>query len=402
MIASDIAVPPQARHASSWLQVLSHLSPQYGGIATSVPSLARATEAQGGVDCPIVGFCAPEELDHVDPRERRKLKVFAPDRARWIADLRLRDQLKKTIQASAGIHIHGIWEMHCVTSAGIARSCKRPYLISAHGMLEPWALRQKRLKKALYAALIEHRVLRRATCLRALTTDEAQDYRRVGLSNPIAVVPSGIEVPMRVDPKAFFENYPHLFGKQIVLFMGRLHYKKGLHLLLRAWAKSARHTDAHLVIAGPDSDGTLATLAEMQHNLNLRDSVTFAGMVAGDRKWSMMSAASLFVLPSYSEGFSIAVLEALGMGLPVMVTPGCHISQVVAKGCGWVIQPEVEPLRRALEEFFELSPDEIAQAGRRGRDFVQRNYHWPVVGKQMTQVYDWLEGGSRPQGVEIV
>ena len=402
MTSPAVAVPSPVRHPSCWLQVLSHLSPRYGGIATSVPPLARATEAQGLLDCPIVGFCAPDELDHLDVRERPAIKVFAPDRRRWITDIGLRKELRKRIQASAGVHIHGIWEIHCVTSAGLARRCTRPYLISAHGMLEPWALRQKRLKKALYAALIESRVLQRATCLRALTRDESKDYRRVGLTNPIAIVPNGIDVPEGSDPQPFLDKFQQLAEKRIVAFLGRLHYKKGLHLLLPAWAKAHRPADAHLVIAGPDSDGTLETLTRQRDELNLQDSVTFTGMVEGQLKWSLLASASLFVLPSYSEGFSVAVLEALGMGIPVVVTVGCHVPEIAARGCGWVIPSSSESLRRALEQFFELSPAEAAQAGHHGKDLVEAQFRWPVIGRQMAEVYNWLEGGSRPQGVEIV
>lgn len=402
MTSVAAAVRTPQHQLSCWLQVMSHLSPRFGGIAASVPPLARATKEQGTVDCPIVGFCIPEEIDDIKPEEQNSVKTFAPERRQWITDLGLRRDLKQRIQAASGIHIHGIWETHCATSAGIARRCAKPYIISAHGMLEPWALRQKRLKKALYAALFESRVLQGASCLRALTRDESQDYRRVGLRNPIAIVPSGIEVPHNADPEKFRDRFPELAGKRIVAFLGRLHYKKGLHLLLRAWAKAERSKDAHLVIAGPDSEGTLAALTQQRDESNLRDSVTFTGMMEGDLKWSFLAAASLFALPSYSEGFSVAVLEALGMGLPVVVTEGCHIPEIATQGCGWVVPTGAEPLRRALQEFFELSPQEARQAGDCGRDLIEARYRWPIVGKQMADVYDWLEGGNKPQGVEIV
>ncbi len=168
----------------------------------------------------MVAFCEREELEEIDPEQRRAVKVVSSDRARWMVDGRQRNDLKTMIQAAAGVHIHGIWETHCMTTAGIARNCKRPYVISAHGMLDPWALSHKRIKKALYAALIETRVLQGAGCLRALTVDEAQDYRRIGLTNPIAIVPSGVETPLGVSPNLFLESYPQLAGKRILLFMG--------------------------------------------------------------------------------------------------------------------------------------------------------------------------------------
>jgi glycosyltransferase involved in cell wall biosynthesis len=368
----------------------------------SVPSLARATEAQGLQECPIASFCDVREIDQIPVDQRFEVEAFSPNRMRWMVDHSLRQRLKRTIRASSGVHIHGIWEAHCVMTAWASRSCKRPYVVSVHGMLEEWALRHKRIKKALYAALVETRVLHGAACLRALTADEVDDYRRLGLTNPIAIVPSGVEVPPCVKADLFWERYPHLAGKRIVLFLGRLHQKKGLHLLLKAWSQIAQRTDRdHLVTAGPDSDNMRASLESMVNELDLRSSVTFAGMMSGESKWAALAAATLFVLPSFSEGFSVAVLEALAMGLPSIVTLPCHIPEVAAHNCGWVVQPAVEPIQDALEKFLRLSSFEAISMGKRGRELASQRFHWSVVGKQMAEVYDWLNGGPKPSTVEI-
>jgi len=330
------------------------------------------------------------------------MQVFPPGRLRWLVDPSLQRRLKDVVREADGVHIHGLWETHCMTAAGVAQSCKRPYLISAHGMLESWALRRKRVKKALYAALVEIRVMRRSACLRALSLDEVDDYRRLGLANPIAIVPGGVDVPEDSNPDLFWNTYPHLAGKRIVLFMGRIDQKKGLNLLLAAWALIAeRNYDVHLMIAGPDC-GTLASLEQMTDDLKLRSSVTFAGMVSGEVKWSMLAAAGLFVLPSYSEGFSIAVLEALAMSKPVIVTTPCHIPEVAIHNCGWVISPALAPLEQALTGFLALSAAEAKEIGRHGRDLALTRFHSSVVAKQMDQVYDWLQGGAKPSAVEIV
>jgi glycosyltransferase involved in cell wall biosynthesis len=155
------------------------------------------------------------------------------------------------------------------------------------------------------------------------------------------------------------------------------------------------------MIAGPDC-GMLSSLEQMTDELRLRESVTFAGMVTGEQKWSMLAAASLFVLPSYSEGFSIAVLEALAMAIPVIVTKPCHIPEVAMHKCGWVIQPQLEKLEQALGEFLALSGAEAEEFGRRGRDLAQARFHSAVVARQLDQVYEWLQGGAVPSSVEIV
>jgi glycosyltransferase involved in cell wall biosynthesis len=385
---------------ADWLQVLSHLSPRYGGIAASVPGVAKATEAASRYACPIVGFCQTEELQELPEEQRAGITTFPPQRLRWIVDTGLQRRLRDAICAAAGVHIHGIWETHCMMAAHAARAGKRPYVISAHGMLEQWALRNKRVKKALYAALVEIRAMKGAACLRALSADEVDDYRRLGLTNPIALVPGAID-PMRSNPDLLFTAYPHLKDKRIVLFLGRLHPKKGLHLLVRAWGCAVRSEDLHLVIAGPDSEGTQARLQLLADELKLRSSITFTGMLSGEQKWSALAAASLFVLPSYSEGFSVAVLEALATGIPVVVTTSCHIPEVAVQGAGWVVKPALGPLRKALEEFLSLSRHEAAAMGKNGVELILTRFHSAVVGKQMAQVYDWLQGGTRPSAVEI-
>jgi glycosyltransferase involved in cell wall biosynthesis len=259
------------------------------------------------------------------------------------------------------------------------------------------------LKKALYAALVEIRRMQRAACLRALSLDEVDDYRRLGLTNPIAIIPNGTDAQPGATPGLFLDAYPQLTGKRTILFLGRLHQKKGLQLLLQAWARvSSKADDVQLVIAGPDSENMRASLEKVTDELKLRSSVTFTGMLTGEQKWSAFAAASLFVLPSYSEGFSIAILEALAMGLPVIVTTPCHIPEVAIHDCGWVIQPAVGPLEQALADFFSLSREEADLIGKRGRDLVRTRFHSSVVANEMAQVYDWLQGGSKPTTVEIV
>lgn len=383
------------------MQVLSHLSARYGGIASSVPGFARATESESRYACPIIGFCDREELDGIPEEQRAGINIFPPQRLRWMMDVRLQRRLSEAVLGVDGVHIHGIWETHCMMAARTARARKRPYIISAHGMLEQWALQNKRLKKALYAALVELRAMKSAACLRALSMDEVEDYRRLGLTNPIAVIPGAVSAPPDVSPGLFRSRCRWLDGKRIVLFLGRIHPKKGLHLLLKAWARVVPAEDAHLVIAGPDSEGTRARLERLAEDLKIQHSVTFTGMLNGESKWSALAAASLFVLPSYSEGFSIAVLEALAAGIPVLVTTSCHIPEVAEHGCGWVSKPTLASLEQALREFFETSTRKAAELSRNSRELARRRFHLSIVGSQMAQVYDWLQTGRRPAAVEI-
>lgn len=394
-------IVPSLKSSNSWIQVVSHLNPIYGGIAASMRSFCAATE-QRGISSPLVGFCAPSEIEQTQNASPSTMCLPA-GRIRWMVDTRLRRELMHLIRRTEGVHIHGIWEAHCAITSSMAQSNRKPYIISAHGMLERWALQHKRIKKALYATMVEVNNLRRATCLRALTTDEAHDYRRIGLSTPLAIVPGAVELPNSVDRELFQNAFPNLTNKRIVIFLGRLHPKKGLDLLIRAWANTGDSIrDAHLVLAGPDSDGMRLTLERMALDLGVSRSVTFSGMMNAPMKWSALENASLFVLPSFSEGFSVAVLEAMAAGLPVVVTDACHFPEIAQKDCGWVIEPSQKALEAVLFDYFQCRIGEGEAMGSRGRKLVESKFTWSVVGDQMARVYEWANGGRRPDNLETI
>lgn len=394
---STAVQPPSITRRSSWIQIGSHIDALYGGVTASVPRLSAATEASGAFHSPIVGFCHPDEIP-VDPSAN--VSRFPRGRLRWMTDSNLRSQLRTLIAASDGLHIHGIWEEHCATAAAMASSIGKPYIVSAHGMLETWAMQSKGLKKALYSLLIEKRNLSRASCLRALTRNEVDDYRRFGMRNPIAVIPNGVE-PQISSPGLFFDKHPSLSGSRVVLFMSRLIHKKGLDLLCRAWAAiSPSFKNVHLVIAGPD-DGARTGVERLVDELGIRPSVTFAGMLSGPLKWSALAAAEVFVLPSRSEGFSIAALEAIAAGVPVILTRQCNFPEAASAECGWVIEPDVKQLQGALEDCLRTTAIEKTRMGERGRTLAANRYSWPAIGSQMGEVYKWVLGGPEPASVEI-
>lgn len=301
------------------------------------------------------------------------------------------------------IHIHGLWEGHCALSGYWARRFSKAYVVSPHGMLEPWALRNKWWKKRPYWLLVERGNLRRAACLRALTHAEAEDFHRLRLEAPVVVVPNGVEVPADISPTAFYEQYPVLRHRRLILYLGRLHYKKGLDLLCCAWARVCRDVpEAHLVLAGPDFERTRAELEALVGRLGIGERVTFTGMLSGSLKWGALAAAEVFVLPSRSEGLPVAVLEAMGAGKPVIVTRQCNLPEVGQAGCGWMIEPEGGQLEAALTELLRADGSQARAMGAKGKQLVESRYNWRHVGRQMANVYDWVLGGPRPSEVDIV
>ena len=222
------------------------------------------------------------------------------------------------------------------------------------------------------------------------------------LLNGIDLCPSQASIPTTEASR--FQRFPNLRNRTIVLFLGRLHPKKGLSLLCDSWSKvCGGYPEAHLVIAGPDSDAQQQSLETLVAERGIESRVTFAGMLRGEEKWAALGAASFFTLPSYSEGFSISVLEALAAGTPVILSRQCYFPEVDLYQCGLTIEPEPLALQAALRECLELSPADRFLWGARAKQLVQDRFTWPIVGAQSAAVLDWiLGGGPAPSCVEIL
>ena len=331
-----------------------------------------------------------------------QLSEWPLSRAAWIRNQSLIARFNTVVRQMDGLHIHGLWEQASLIAIRAARAKKMPYVLSAHGMLEPWALNNKRFKKQIYSFLIERANVQGASCLHALTNAEADDYRRYGATGPIAVIPNGVEIPANLSSDHFFIRYPQLKGKRIVLFLGRIHFKKGLDILVQAWQQIAsRYPDAHLVLAGPDFENTQSSLVRMMNQGGLGNSITFTGMLDAEAKWSAFAAAECFVLPSYSEGLSVSTLEAMGAGLPVILSEHCHLPQIADIEAGIIIRAQIKPLQQALEELLNNSPSTNRAVGEHGRRHVATYYNWQTIASQMSELYSWLAGGDRPASLHL-
>jgi poly(glycerol-phosphate) alpha-glucosyltransferase len=271
-------------------------------------------------------------------------------------------------------------------------------------MLDPWALRLSRLKKALAALLFEGKHLRRAGCLHALTEAEARACRAYGLRNPIAVIPNGIDLPSPCAEGV--APWPQEAGR-VLLFLGRIHPKKGLANLLSAWARLRQDRlpaagDWTLAIAGWDQNGHEAELREQQRELDLGASVMFVGPLYGAAKAAALRDAAAFVLPSFSEGLPMAVLEAWAHKLPVIMTPACNLPQGFQAGAAVRVESNAGDLCRGLGEMIDMAQQERRQMGLRGQRLVADAFAWPRIAGQMKAVYTWLLGGGRiPDHVQI-
>jgi glycosyltransferase involved in cell wall biosynthesis len=264
-------------------------------------------------------------------------------------------------------------------------------------MLEQWEMRNKQLKKSVYSWLFERPSIARSNCLRALSEREVADYRRYGSRTAIALVPNGIEPLERVDTAAFLERFPELKGKSIVLFLGRIHHKKGVLNLLHAWKTvAALRDDAHLVVAGPEYGNTGQKMRQLIEEFKLEPSVTMAGVITGPAKLAALSSAKYFCLPSFSEGLSVAVLEALSIGLPPVITPECNIAGVAASSAGRITSNDSAALADTLISCLDATCSQWQEMSGAARRLARTHYDWNQIGGKMLSVYEWLLGGNRP------
>jgi glycosyltransferase involved in cell wall biosynthesis len=256
------------------------------------------------------------------------------------------------------------------------------------GDFDPERLKFRSLKKRLYLSLLERPLLQHATTLIALTSAEAHSYRLLGIDRPCEVVPNGVWVSEGSANRALLGNWNIRDEHKVILFLGRVHPLKGADTLLSAFASvAARIRDAVLVLAGPDEFGLEQSYRAEARRLGLEHRVIFTGMVEGEAKDALLARANLFCLPSVGEGFSMAVLEALATGVPVLLTPGCHFDEVEQAGAGRVVQKTPAAIAAAAVELLS-DPSQLAAMASAGRELVRIRYGWDRVVDRVVDVYE--------------
>ena len=381
-----------------------------GGLFAAMQGLCEHLNEQGAA-CSIMGFedeFSAEDRRHWEPLEPVTVAASGPRAFRMSSRL---GQELKAISPDV-IHVHGLWQFPSILACRQHRRAGTPYVVSPHGMLDGWALRNSAFKKKLAALLFENRSLRLAACIHALGESEVRSIRAYGLSNPIAVIPNGVAIPTERDSKdAAPENLPwsetRLAGRQVLLYIGRLHEKKGLTNLIKAWATLSRKPalDDHawgLVLAGWDQGGHRAGLEQLVAELGIGDTVWFAGPLFDEAKRQALRGASAFVLPSLSEGLPMVVLEAWSFGLPVLMTPQCNLPEGFAAGAAVNSDPDAESLREGLTALFGMSGADLRNMGERGLELVREKFNWNGIARSMLRVYEWcLHGGTAPECVKF-
>lgn len=373
------------------LHVIASLAPRYGGPSKVLPEMCGALAARGhhvevfttNIDGPSalpVRVGVPQALGGAT------VTYFAAHRPRsYKASLGLARALHDRVDSFDVVHIHSLYLFHTAAASLCARRRRVPYVIRPHGTLDPYHRARHRGRKAVQELLVERRNLDRAAGIHCTSLAEQDAIEPLQLRAPCFVVPLGVEVA---------EHQPSVAGggaaePALVTFLGRLTPKKGLDILLEAFAQvGSSRPDAHLVVAGPDDEGLGRRLHQLVRRLGLESRVSFPGAVTGRAKDDLLRRSSVVVLPSRDENFGVSVVEAMAAGVPVVISSGVAIHQeVAAAGAGLVVPRTPGAVAGAVVGLL-ADPAWRRRLGERGRRLVETSFAWPGIAARLEEMYD--------------
>ncbi|WP_051181507.1 glycosyltransferase [Thermithiobacillus tepidarius DSM 3134] len=363
------------------LRSIRSVNPAVGGPVEGVKQVSRVMEDMGH-QVEIVSLDAPH-----DPWVAEfpfRVHAMGPVGGKYGYSARLVPWLREHAPRYDAVIVHGLWQY---SSFGVWRALRDlpvPYFVYAHGMLDPWfkqAYPLKHLKKWLYWPWAEYRVLRDA---KAVFFTSEEERSKAGRSFWLSrwndmVVNYGTAKPMgdaAAQRQTFLARHPELAGKRVLLYLGRIHEKKGCDLLIQAFARVAGSDPAlHLVMAGPDQTGWQRELQALGERLGIAQRITWTGMLSGDLKWGAYHAADAFVLPSHQENFGIVVAEALACGLPVLISNKVDIwREIEGAGAGLVANDTLDGTADLLARWLALPPQGRAEMRQRAKACFQQHF----------------------------
>ncbi|HET7086144.1 MAG TPA: glycosyltransferase [Rhizomicrobium sp.] len=366
------------------LHVIHTLDPAGGGAVSAARSMCAALAARGhDVSLYATG---PEPADRQDGYRSR---IFPMEFKPMAVSSKLLTALRQKTDVDL-VHIHMLYRFPQTAAAWVCRRNRIPYCVQPHGALEPvlYHKRERRTAKRLYESLIENRNLKDAAGLIYTAEGEKQAVDFLKLRAPAFVVPLGVGLPPAEPPQGLFRLRHGLEDKELIVWMGRMVPVKGLDILMRAFAGLARRRPrAVLVLAGPDTGNLAGGLRQLMAELGLAPGrVIFTGMLEGEQKWAVLKDADLFLLPSHTENFALAAVEAMAMGCPVIVSQGVKIApDIAAAGAGLVAAAEPAALESAINRLLD-DGGLRATMGAAARIFAHR-LDWPQVIGRLEEAY---------------
>lgn len=378
------------------LHIVQSLDPAWGGIARVLPELTTQL-AKAGLECRIATLAGdrfgtpPETINGVEilsfPAKPDSRLGSSPEFNRRISDL---------VRETDIVHLHGLWSGQNWAAGKAIRKAGKPYIMTPHSMMMPWAWKRNAWKKRPIGWLFEHNNLRNATCLHALAEGEAEGMRTIGLNDRIEIIPNGIHVDDYQNPPSLdrlFERFPAIKNKKCVLILGRIHPQKGIVAAMKGGFDALAAAEGwHLIVAGPDEAGMLPFLQAAIARKGVSDYVTFTGMLARDEVDACIHHAKVLLQPSMSEGLSMSIVEALAGGLPVIISTACNMPEVKTEDAGRVVAPSRVVVASALRKLVVLSDEELTAMGERGRKLARDRYDWQNLTPKYQKMYERVLG----------
>lgn len=370
------------------LSFVSSLDLSSGGPSRSVPMLAKGL-AELGVDITLMAIRSENMNIHALEGTSVKLKVISPSFSRREIAKFLADERFELIQ------IQSVWEMPYHKVMVEARKLNIPYIVTPRGMLEPWSLSQKKWKKRLAWWLYQRNDVQKSACVFTTAKMEAEHVSALGITTCKAVIPNGIET-VGYPCKSSIEGV-----KKQVLFLSRVHVKKGIELLFEAWKRILPdYVDWQLLVIGNGEAEYIHSLENRVENLGLKDCIKILPPVFGNDKIQIYQESALFCLPSYSENFGMAIAEAMSCGTPVITTTNCPWNILNDTKTGWCIDLSVDNLENALREAMGMDANALYDMGQRASKLIYDNFDYRSVTRKTLRLYEWLlNSGEKPEFV---
>jgi len=386
------------------LHIISSLDPAAGGPVESVTQLATAHESAGhrvevvSLDPPNAPFLRQSPLS---------VYPLGPTTLGYAFSRRLIPWLHANRSHYDAVIVNGIWQFHSLATWSALRMSTTPYVLFTHGMLDPWFKKQhplKHLKKWLYWPWADYRVLRDAQAVLFTCEEErilARSSFRLYRCNEV-VINHGTAMPKgnpALEMQEFLNRYPELRGKRLLMFMGRIHPKKGCDLLVEAFAKVlGPHPEWQLVIAGPDQVGWQKELTRLGERLGVSSRITWTGMVSGAVKWGALRTAEIFLLPSHQENFGFVVAEALAAGVPTLISTKVNIwREIKTDGAGLVAEDNLQGTCELLHAYLGISEEKKQGMRQRALECFERRFEIKKTAERLLAVLAGVSGRNQLQ-----
>lgn len=371
------------------VHVVPHINEEASGPSYSVPKLCQSLAARGH-DVELSCLAASANIPNVTLDVHAQWQFFN----RFAISTSHACALSEKANHGEVVHNHGLWSMVNLAAGWVVPGKYAKLVTSPRGTLSSWALDRSRTAKRLLFPL-QKRVLVKAHLVHATSEMEYREIRALGIDAPILILPNGIDVPP-------VRNFGVQKAVRCLLFLSRLHPKKGVDLLLHAWAElQEAHPDWRLRIVGRGENQYVGQIRDLAASLRLVR-CEFSPPLYGMEKAQAYYDADLFVLPTHSENFGMVVAEALAHGCPAVVTHGAPWSGLETEGCGWWINNDVEILTETLSTAMSMAHEQLATKGLKGRQWMERDFRWDSIAERMERAYCWLlDGGLPPSSVRI-